>query len=615
VTDPTSTVLFSILIALREPAKNSAPVEDRPVRRPYSALKKAKERCFMDGHIWEVAEPSEELIQHLMEAANVTRAIAVILAHRGISPERVNDFLNPALKDLSDPYLLPGTAAAAGRLWEAIHRGERICIHGDYDTDGITACVLLAWVLRGNGAEVETHLPHRIEDGYGLTTEALAKVFQQDFGLLVTVDCGITSYEAVSLARDRSLDVIVTDHHEPGGRELAAVAVVDPKLPGGDPTSADLAGVGVAFKVCHAFLKYGREKGFGGHETDLRQGLDLVALGTVADIVPLLNENRPLVRYGLSVLAKQQRPGIHALCEIAGVGETVRAADITYRLAPRLNAAGRMGDPNESLQLLEATSMLQASALARSLDSQNQKRQRIEEEAVASAEAQIAERYDLQADRAIVVWDESWHQGVVGIVASRLARRYHRPSVVLTREPSGQLTGSARSVRRLNLVSLLEKCRSVLTRFGGHAMAAGLSLQRENLSEFCGAFESAVRQLLGPDAMRPQLDICGRVSFAELTDGFFEELGCLEPFGHSNPEPLFISREVRPDWTDRAGASHTRGVLRDESGHGMNFIAFGRKPEAFPPAPWSLVYTPQLNTFGGRCTPQVRVLDVRPPVA
>ena len=565
----------------------------------------------MTPNTWEVAASHEELVQDLMTAGGVTRPTALVLAARGITTDKVECFLRPTLRSLTDPFDLPGTAAAAERLWQAINRGERIIVHGDYDTDGITASVLLASVLRQNGAEVTCYLPHRIDDGYGLTPDAIEMVCREGYGLLVTVDCGITSFDAINLARERGIGVIVTDHHVPGSEPPDAAAVVNPKLPGAPPETLDLAGVGVAFKACHAFLKYGRENGFGGQETDLRNGLDLVALGTVADIVPLLDENRLLVKFGLDVLSKQQRPGIHALCEAAGASLPIRSTDITYRLAPRLNAAGRMGDPTESLKLLEASSMVEAAALARALDKHNRARQESEEKAVNAAEEQIAGRYNMDETRSVVVWSDVWHQGVVGIVASRLARRYHRPCVVLTRDTNGQLTGSARSVRRLDLVRLMEKCRSSLIRFGGHAMAAGLSLEAENLEAFCESFEESVAQVLGVEAMKPQIDICGILGLEELTDVFFSELEMLEPFGHGNPEPVFVTHGVVAERAVLAGKSHTRGTVSDASGQRISFIAFGRLPEEFPESPWSLVYSPQLNHYAGRTTPQLRIIDVR----
>ena len=564
----------------------------------------------MDEYVWDVAPCDAAQVQTLMDVAAVSRPTALVLATRGITPQSVASFLNPTLQHLTDPFDLPGARQAAERLWRAILNGERILVHGDYDTDGITAAALTSWVLRRNGADTECYLPHRIDDGYGLTVESIEKACADKCGLLLTVDCGITSYDAIRMARERGLDVIVTDHHMPGTEPMDAHTVVDPKLPGAPPEVQDLAGVGVAFKVCHAFIKYGRQHGFGGEDTDLREGLDLVALGTVADIVPLLHENRLLVKHGLAVLARQQRPGVHALCEIAGIREGLGTADITYRLAPRLNATGRMGDPTDSLRLLEADSMVEAFALARSLDDHNRQRQLIEEEVVQSAEAQIVQLYNLQTCRAIVVWNDQWHQGVVGIVASRLARRYHRPAVVLTRDPSGQYTGSARSVRRISLVDLLEQCRHSLVRFGGHAMAAGLSMEAQMLPDFCRDFESAVGLVLGADAMRAQLDISGEVRLDELSDQFFGELERLQPFGHSNPEPLLLTRCVVPERRVPVGKTHTKGILRDANGGRLPFIAFGRTPDDFPEPPWDVVYTPQLNRFNGTEAAQLRLQDV-----
>ncbi len=565
----------------------------------------------MDEQIWVYDTTPESKIAEIMEAGSVSRATARILASRKLPPERVEAFLNPTLSRLFDPYLLPGAKAAAERLWQAVRNGERILIHGDYDTDGITATALTAWVLRQHGATVGHFLPHRIDDGYGLTIESVAKAVEEKWDLMLTVDCGITSVEAAQAAREAGIDLIVTDHHMPGNELPWAVALVDPKLPDAPAGLHDLAGVGVAFKVCHAFLKFGRECGFDGGEVDLREGLDLVALGTVADIVPLLDENRILVKNGLQTLGRQQRPGIHALCEIARTYEPLTTGDITYRLAPRLNAAGRMGDPGDSLRLLEADSMVEATTLARRLDEYNRERQRIEEEAIQGAEEQISQFGDMASRRTLVVAGADWHQGVVGIVASRLTRRYHRPAVVLTRDASGVWVGSSRSVRGLNLVDLLERCSDTLIRFGGHAMAAGLSLEAEKLPLFRERFETTIGEVLEIKDLHSHIEVCGEVGFAELDYRFFAELERLEPFGHGNPEPVFVARGVIPDRMIPAGRSHTRGYLRDESGASIPYIAFGRTPETLPPPPWDLAFTPQLNRYGGQATPQVRLVDVR----
>jgi single-stranded-DNA-specific exonuclease len=343
----------------------------------------------------------------------------------------------------------------------------------------------------------------------------------------------------------------------------------------------------------------------------------MVALGTVADIVPLLDENRILVREGLKVLSMQTRAGIHELCEIANVGDVLSTSDITYRLAPRINATGRMGDPTDSLRLLESHDVERAKELAAILDQLNRERQTIEEQVVQEAEAQIAQRYQagtprgLDVARSIVVWSDHWHQGVVGIVASRLTRRYHRPSVVLTRDPSGQFTGSARSIRTLNLVQVLDECKDSLIRFGGHAMAAGLSLEEDKVEQFCIDFDNAVQRVLGIESMRPSLNICGEVDLCELDNIFFQELKELEPFGHGNSEPIFLTRNVTPEHRTIAGKAHTRGIMRDSNGDRMQFIAFSRLPDEFPPPPWDIVYSPHINRFNGQEVAQLRIHDVR----
>ena len=564
----------------------------------------------MEERIWEFANIDTGHVQELIEEAAVTRPVALVLAARNVDVTEVHSFLNPDIANIGDPYLLPGTKEAAERLWQAICDEELIVIHGDYDTDGITASALLAYILRKNGARVECYLPHRIDDGYGLTVESITRAAKEGCGLLLTVDCGITSHEAAAAALQYGLDLIITDHHTPDLEKLNALAVVDPKLPGAPPETTELAGVGVAYKVAQAFLKKGRELGYDCDEGELLRCLDLVALGTVADIVPLLHENRILVHEGLKTLASQHRPGIHALCGIAGIGEGLQTSDITYRLAPRINATGRMGDPTDGLHLLEAESIVEANQLARTLDELNKQRQLIEEEVVRNAEEQIKKRYDLDSARSIVVWNDGWHQGVVGIVASRLTRRYHRPSIVLTRDSNGQFTGSARSIRKLNLITVLDECAGTLARFGGHAMAAGLSLNEDKLEEFSDQFDAAVQKTLGIESMKPLLNICGEVALAELDEVFFHELQMLEPFGHGNPEPVFYSRHVSSDRLLSAGNSHTRGTMKDESGTHIQFIAFGRVPESFPPAPWDIVYSPQINRFNGNATPQLRILDV-----
>jgi len=561
--------------------------------------------------VWNVHHHSEEYVRALMAATGLSRPAALVLADRGITPENAEMFLNPRLAELVDPFLLPGAETAAARLWKAIRKNEPILIHGDYDTDGVTAALVLSHVLRENGAQVDIFLPHRIDDGYGLTLESLEKARREHHALLVTVDCGVTSREAVLHARSMGLDVIITDHHEPDGSPPDATAVIDPRLPGAPEELHELAGVGVAFKVCHAFLKYARRSGFAHAGTDLRDVLDLVALGTVADIVPLRHENRRLVRHGLRVLALQHRPGIRALCELAGVSDAPAPEDITFRLAPRLNAAGRLGAAADALALLAAGDLLQARNLAVRLDERNRERQSIEEKVYTAAEEKIAAEIDVDATHSIVVWSNDWHQGVIGIVASRIARRYNRPTIILTREAGGGYSGSGRSVPGLNIIEVLNLCTDFLTRYGGHTMAAGVALPEEHLEPFRAAFEQAVVQTAGGELPQAVLDIVAETPLRELLNGFFDERTLLEPFGAGNPEPVFAAEPVMPYQVRRIGERHTRGSIEDMTGARLPFVLFGLPPEVLPPPPWRIAFVPELNHYRGAVTPQLRILDVK----
>ncbi|MDT8388974.1 MAG: single-stranded-DNA-specific exonuclease RecJ [Lentisphaeria bacterium] len=567
----------------------------------------------MEMYRWKVLSAQSKKIQEIQEASYLSRPAALVLASRGVKPEGAEEFLTPKLRDLVDPFKLPGSREAAARLWQAIQKNETILIHGDYDTDGITASVLMSTVLSQNGAKVETFLPHRMDDGYGLTPDSIEKACADHHSLLVTVDCGITSHAAVKAAAELGIDVIVTDHHEPSEELPVAIAVIDPKVATEDDRIRELAGVGVAFKVCHAFIKYGRENNLGGFSYDLREVMDLVALGTVADIVPLLDENRCLAKHGLETLSRQHRPGIRALCDLVGLNGAVCAQDIAYRIAPRLNAPGRMGDPSLSMQLLQAPSMAEAFPLAAALDAENKKRQALEAETFDRACQQIDARFN-DSMRAVVVWGDDWHQGVLGIVAARLVRTYHRPCIVMTMDATGFLSGSGRSVEGVNLVGVLEKCGHLLERFGGHPMAAGLSLEPRHAEEFAKTFEENVQFVLAADEMKPVIEICGDIGFGEINEHFLMDLNLLAPFGQGNPEPVFLTRHVTADRIQPAGRDHTRGVLRDQDGYCIDFIAFNRTPSDFCPPPWDVVYSARLNTFGGRETPQARILDFCPSV-
>ena len=553
----------------------------------------------------------ENQIESIQHRFSLPRPIALFLASRGIEEDQVQDFLNPRLANLSDPYRFPGIEAAAKRLWEAIAAREPILIHGDYDTDGITASALLALVLRQNGAVVHSFIPHRFDDGYGFTPESLQKALDS-FGecrVLVTVDCGITSCDAVDVAVARGIDVIVTDHHEAGSELPKALAVINPKV---YPELADLqvlSGAGAAFKLSHAFVKYGREHNLGAFQTRLEEVLDYVALGTVADIVPLLGENRVMVKYGIETLRKQLRPGVRALIESSKLRSELTPADITFRLAPRINAAGRVGDANVALQLLESEHIVDAYKCAAQLESFNRIRQEKEQEIYQEACEQIERNLAWQSEYSLLVAGRDWHQGVIGIVASRLARDYNRPTIVLTIQ--GDVAyGSGRSIACLNLVEVLSHTAGLLDRDGGHPMAVGIGLKADRIADFFEAMDREVRKQITTSDLEDCISYDGEAFLHEMTPAFFEWLGRLSPFGHSNVKPIFRFNEVQVQRCSMVGGAHTRGTLRSRTGQ-IDFIAFNRPSSSFHGKTLDVLATPQLNRHLGQELPQLNIIDIR----
>ena len=567
-------------------------------------------RYIMSNRNWSIASPGSDQITQICNEYNLTRPIAMMLANRSLPLAEIKSFLQPKLADLSNPYEIPNMKLAVRRIWEAIRHQERILIFGDYDADGVTSCALLSWVLRRNGANVNTYLPHRLDDGYGLTVDTVEKVVD-DHKLIVTVDCGITSVDAVDFAKSKSVDVIITDHHEPGDRIPAALATINPKLHQEMKKLHILAGVGVCFKLCHALIKFAREHNLGNCVLDLKEGLDLVALGTVADIVPLIGENRCMVKYGMGILSAQRRPGVRALVDIAGIKNGLGVNDISFRLAPRLNAAGRLGSPTDALNLLETDNIMDAYPIAETLEAYNRKRKQFEEKIFKTAKTQIRSM-NLDEKYSLVIAEKGWHPGVIGIVASRLAQEFHRPTVILSITSNGEVLGSGRSVAGINLVAILNSCEKYLKRFGGHPMATGLILIEEDLPYFTEAFELAVRECCrNISNFVPVLEIDGNVFINELGDQFFSELETTGPFGFGNPSPVFRLTNVSAKRMTPVGKHHTRGLVTDWDGFELPFIAFGLRVNDLPDNPWDIVVTPQINRYNGSSSPQLQILDIK----
>ncbi|MEW6435292.1 MAG: single-stranded-DNA-specific exonuclease RecJ [Myxococcota bacterium] len=469
---------------------------------------------------------------------------ARVLAARGHgTPEAAQTFLSNALTDLPDPFLMKGLPAAVERLARAVRDHDAVTLYGDYDVDGVTSTALLWTVLAQLGLEVRTYIPHRLEEGYGLNLPAIEKLAAEGTKLLVTLDCGITSHKEIARAKELGLDVIVVDHHAVPETMPPALAVLNPLQPGCDYPTKWLCAGGVTFNLCMGLRKTLRESGFFATrpEPNLKLHLDLVALATVADVVPLTGANRILVTHGLEQLSAARRPGVRALKEVAGIaGAEVTAGQVGFRLGPRINAAGRLADASVGLQCLLAKDYETALPLARALDAANAERQQIERAMLHEALGQAGEAVERGA-KGLVLSSEGWHPGVVGIVASRVVERFHRPTILIGVH-DGMGKGSARSIEGFHLYDAIKSVSGHLARFGGHKAAAGLSIEPKYLPRFREDFEAVAGQRLTEADLVPRLRIDAVVQPTELEEAAVAALAKLAPFGMGNPEPVLALR-------------------------------------------------------------------------
>jgi len=555
---------------------------------------------------WIFPQPVEAAaVKALRNALIIPPFVASHLVRRGITePEIAEHFLTPRLKTLSDPFLLPNMEAAITRILAALDRREPIALYGDYDVDGVTSLALFTKMLRAAGADPKPFLPLRMDEGYGLTPDGVKRCVETHRPkLLIAVDCGTSAVAEIAALQSEGVDVIVFDHHEPAPELPPCVALVNPKL--GDDFHY-LCSAGVVFKACHALLKRRPLPGF-----DLREHLDLVALGTIADIVPLTGENRILVHHGLKQMAETKWTGLHALLDITGVKAPISPSDIGYRIAPRLNAAGRLGTAEAALDLLLTDNDSRARMLAGMLDQQNRERQGVEQHTLMAAEKMIAEIYDAEQHSAIIVGEIGWHPGVVGIVASRLMRRHHRPVFVIGFDDDGIGKGSGRSIEGFSLVDALHACAEHLERFGGHEAAAGLTIHRKNLEAFRAAFLQASNAKLTADALIPRLHLDGEADLEELTNTFLDRHEMLQPFGTGNPQPLLCLRGVAPVCEPRVlKEKHLQLTLR-QGRHEKRAIYFNAAAHELPRPPWDIACRIEPNTFNGRTDLQIQVQAIR----
>jgi single-stranded-DNA-specific exonuclease len=563
---------------------------------------------------WVEATVDEVAAERLAGALRLHPLAARVLAARGHGdPVAATAFLEAKLADLPDPFRMKGMRAAVDRIARALGAGERIACYGDYDADGVTSTVLLAGFLRAAGGEVVTYTPHRLTEGYGLNLEAVARLAAQGVKLLVTLDCGITSVEEVRAATAAGVETVVVDHHTVPVELPQAAAILNPHQPGCGYPSKDLAAVGVTFALIMALRKALREAGrFGAErpEPNLREALDLVALGTVADVVPLVGANRVLVKWGLEELSRTKRPGLKALKRVAGIAEgtPVGAGQVGFRLAPRINAAGRLDDAGRGVRLLLTADAREAASLAEELDRENQARQEIErsilEEALADAGARVE-----AGVRGLVLHRPGWHPGVVGIVASRIVERFHRPAV-LVGALDGVGKGSGRSIEAFHLHDALSACAEHLIRFGGHRHAAGVTIDPGAVPAFREAFEAHAARVLAPEDLVPRCRIDGWVAPSDVGERAATDLARLAPFGAGNPEPI---------WALRGPAARARTLgaegrhLKLQLAAGVDTIGFGMGDRlASCAGEIEAAFTMGFDEWDGVRRVQLKLKDLRP---
>jgi len=510
----------------------------------------------------------------LASVLGIPAPVGRVLWARGYrEPSQAERFLEPRFEHLPNPFELKGIEAAVSRLQRALAQGERVCVYGDYDVDGVTSTALLVSVLRKLGGNVEFYVPHRLVEGYGLNVRALEKLAARGTRLVVSADCGVTAVAEIDAAAKLGLDVVVIDHHTASQDLPRALAILNPHQPGCTFPGRELAAVGVAFHLLLALRKRLREAGWFASrpEPNLREVLDLVALGTIADVVPLTGPNRVLVHFGLKELSRGARVGVLALKSVAQLTGEVTAGDVGFKLGPRINAAGRLDDASVGVRLLLSEDLREARALAEQLDRANAERQdlqvRIANEAIAHAE----KLGPPEARRTLVVSSSGWHVGVVGIVAARLVERFHRPALVIAEE-GGVAKGSGRSVEGFHLYDALARCAHHLTKFGGHKHAAGVTLDTGRISDFAEALEAEGREALDPAQLSARLRIDAELHPREVRMELASQLRRLAPFGAGNPEPVFFCREL---------AAHEVRLLPDKKGTGPGHLKL-RLGEAGP---------------------------------
>ena len=560
---------------------------------------------------WKIKQPSQDQIASLKKEFNTSEIIAKVLANRGIeSLKSSHDFFNPSNERLHDPFMMKNMDIAVDRISKNIQNQKPILIFGDYDVDGTTGASLLYLGLKDLNAIVEYYIPHREKEGYGLSTGGIDYAQSIGADLLITCDCGINAFKPVDDAADQGIDVIITDHHIPDKKLPNAYAVLNPKQKGCEYPFKGLCGCGVAFKLISALSE----------QSEIEQNLglnylDLVALATSADMVPILDENRVLVHRGLDQLEESNSPGIHQLLVQTGlVGESLNVGKLVFGLAPKINAAGRMGDANRTVELLTTSDKNRAEELASILVRENKRRQLIQEDIVNDAIRQVYAQVDLENSKVVIVGSKGWHPGVIGIVASRIKDEFSRPAIVIAFDEDGIGKGSARSIPKLDLYDALAYASKFLEGFGGHPMAAGLTVLEDRFENFKSLFLRNVNKILSDDDLISVISIDGEMELKDINPRFMRFLEKLGPFGPGNMRPKFMSRNLQVSGQPRlmGKGEHIRFIV---SQNGRNYPAVGFKlsshyEDLIRGVPIDLAYVVEVNEWQGQSNIQLNVRDI-----
>jgi len=555
-------------------------------------------------------KPSEEKIKNLAQALNVEDFVATLLVQRGIETyEEARQFFRPTLADLHNPYLMKDMDKAIERIELAIEKSENILVFGDYDVDGTTAVSLVSSYLKSYYPNVATYIPDRYDEGYGISFKGIDYADDNGFSLIIALDCGIKSIDHVAYAKERNIDFIICDHHRPGNSLPEAVAVLDPKRDDCTYPYDELCGCGIGFKLIQAL-------GENRNQTieDLTSYLDLVATAIAADIVPMTGENRVLAYFGLQVINSDPRPGIKALVHQVKK-KTLDITDVVFIIAPRINAAGRIKHGNHAVELLSEFDFEQAQQFASEIEAYNSERKDLDKQITKEALSQIIENKEEKRFTS-VVFQEDWHKGVIGIVASRLIETYYRPTLVFTRS-GDKYAASARSVKGFDVYNALEACSEHLEQFGGHMYAAGMTLLEENYLAFKNAFEKVVEETIHPDSLTPEISIDAEINLSDITPKLLRILQQFEPFGPQNMTPVFLTKNVKDTgYAQKLGADeeHLKLFVRQNNSEGMAAIGFGlgnKMDLTTNKTPFDAVYCIDENEWNGKTSVQLRLKDIK----